>query len=50
MNIQFINMKFFIALTFLVTIAAAIPAFNGGLNNGWNLIMENITCGDGNHE
>ena len=23
---------------------------NGGLNNGWNLIMENITCGDGNHE
>ena len=22
----------------------------GGLNNGWNLIMENITCGDGNHE
>ena len=24
--------------------------YNGGLNNGWNLIMENITCGDGNHE
>ena len=24
--------------------------FIGGLNNGWNLIMENITCGDGNHE
>ena len=23
---------------------------NGGLNNGWNLIMENIMCGDGNHE
>ena len=26
------------------------PCDNGGLNNGWNLIMENITCGDGNHE
>ena len=24
--------------------------FSGGLNNGWNLIMENITCGDGNHD
>ena len=27
-----------------------LSLYIGGLNNGWNLIMENITCGDGNHE
>ena len=49
LNKNMVSTFFFMSFNKGLSVCIYLRHINGGLNNGWNLIMENITCGDGNH-